>query len=143
MSKNQIENRPFSEEQVYGIISISNGYKDQAQLRYKGFHFLEFFHFDDVDKNTAYYDMETKSYKGLYPMTMSQARLIAHIIKQNWNIITVLIIQCGAGISRSAGIAGAVYKHFIGDDSFIFDSPKYKPNMHCYSLLLKELKDGS
>jgi predicted protein tyrosine phosphatase len=52
-----------------------------------------------------------------------------------------IIVHCDAGISRSAGIAAALMKFYNGDDSMIFDSPRYRPNMLCYRLMLNELND--
>ena len=48
-----------------------------------------------------------------------------------------LIVQCDAGISRSAWIAAAISKYCNGDDSYYF---KHKnPNMLCYRLMLNSL----
>lgn len=52
---------------------------------------------------------------------------------------TDVIVHCDAGISRSSGIAAAILKAKTGDDSQIFNSPKYRPNMRCYRTVLKEL----
>ena len=50
-----------------------------------------------------------------------------------------IIIHCDAGISRSAGIAAALMKYYNGDDSSIFDNPRYCPNMLCYRTMLNVL----
>lgn len=50
-----------------------------------------------------------------------------------------VIVHCDAGTSRSAGVAAAILKAYTGDDSQIFDNPKYKPNMLCYRTVLNEL----
>lgn len=50
-----------------------------------------------------------------------------------------VIVHCDAGISRSSGIAAAILKASTGDDSQIFNSPKYRPNMRCYKMVLDEL----
>ena len=42
-------------------------------------------------------------------------------------------------ISRKEGVAAALLKAYNGDDSCIFDSPRYHPNMHCYMTTLREL----
>ena len=47
-----------------------------------------------------------------------------------------LIVQCEAGVSRSAGIAGAIKKFIFDDDSSIFNNPSYRPNMTCYRKVL-------
>ena len=50
-----------------------------------------------------------------------------------------VIVHCDAGISRSSGVAAAILKAKTGDDSQIFNSPKYRPNMRCYRIILDEL----
>lgn len=50
----------------------------------------------------------------------------------------VVVCHCEAGISRSAGVAGALAKHFNGDDSKFFKSP-YLPNRLVYRTLLNLL----
>lgn len=53
--------------------------------------------------------------------------------------IPCLIVHCDAGISRSSGVAAAIMKAKTGDDSPIFDSGRYQPNMLCYRRVLNEL----
>ena len=48
-----------------------------------------------------------------------------------------LIIHCDAGISRSAGVGAAIMKAINGDDSPVFDSGRYRPNMWCYRKTLE------
>ena len=50
-----------------------------------------------------------------------------------------VIVHCDAGISRSSGVAAALMKYFNGDDSEIFDSGRYRPNMWCYRKMLNAL----
>ena len=49
-----------------------------------------------------------------------------------------IVVHCEAGISRSSGVAGALAKHFIGDDFKFFKYP-YLPNRLAYSVLLNML----
>jgi hypothetical protein len=45
-------------------------------------------------------------------------------------------VQCDAGISRSAGIAGAISKYYLNKDQWVFN--RYRPNMHCYTKVLQK-----
>jgi len=52
----------------------------------------------------------------------------------------IIVVNCEAGISRSAGVAGALAKYFYGDDSMFFsNASKYLPNRLVYRLLLNLL----
>ena len=53
-----------------------------------------------------------------------------------------IIVHCGAGISRSAGVAAAILKRFTGSDERIFQNPRYCPNMHVYRMLLNEFYES-
>lgn len=53
-----------------------------------------------------------------------------------------IIVHCDAGVSRSAGIAAALMKYYNGDDTPIFNNPKYCPNMLCYRTMLNTLMEG-
>lgn len=50
----------------------------------------------------------------------------------------IIVVHCEAGISRSAAVAGALNKHFLGDDSVFFKFP-YLPNRLTYSILPNSL----
>lgn len=52
-----------------------------------------------------------------------------------------IIVHCDAGISRSSGVAAAILKYLTGDDSAIFDDPRYSPNMLCYRKTLSALME--
>lgn len=80
--------------------------------------------FDDVDG-------------GGWAMTAEDARQIAQFVAENKD--RLIIVHCDAGVSRSAGIAAALLKFYNGDDTQIFDNPKYCPNMLCYRLMLNQL----
>lgn len=86
--------------------------------------------------------------KDVYDREVSENDLItendAWLVKRLLNLHpdTDIIVHCDAGISRSAGIAAAILKAKTGDDSQIFDSPRYSPNMRCYRLVLNELMKG-
>lgn len=48
----------------------------------------------------------------------------------------VLVVHCDAGLSRSPGVAAALSKILVGDDSGFFY--RYHPNMRVYRTLLEE-----
>ncbi len=75
-----------------------------------------------------------------YPgcMTEEDARKIVDFVNSVEDKIDLLVVHCEAGISRSAGVAAAISRFKHGDDSWVFDSGKYIPNMHCYKLVLQE-----
>lgn len=112
------------------MFSISNYGED---IPSKDFSFIpnlihiQFFRFNDVD---GY---------GNNAMTKRDAERIAIAVKNYQNAVDTIIVSCDAGISRSAGIGAALDKYFNGDDMRFFTSPRFNPNMHCYSLTLEAL----
>lgn len=67
-----------------------------------------------------------------------QAETIASFVKMNMNIEKI-IVHCEAGISRSAGCAAAIMKYLKNDDTPIFNSSYYKPNMTVYRKVINAL----
>ena len=68
------------------------------------------------------------------------AKKIATFVMANKHNGKYFIVQCDAGVSRSAGVA-ALMKYFNRDDSPIFDNPQYCPNMRCYRMVLGALME--
>lgn len=54
-----------------------------------------------------------------------------------------IIVHCGAGQSRSAGVCAAIMKAQTGSDEQVFKNPRYTPNMHCYRLTLEAMVELS
>ena len=52
------------------------------------------------------------------------------------------IVHCDAGVSRSGGVAAAIAKWMLNDDSEFFYSGQYRPNMWCYRKTLTALYDS-
>lgn len=75
--------------------------------------------FDDVDSGDT-------------AMTLAQAQQVVQFVTEN--DIDLLIIHCGAGRSRSAGVAAAIMDHFNREGDVIFQ--RYTPNMHCYRMVM-------
>lgn len=52
--------------------------------------------------------------------------------------VELIIVQCNAGISRSAGVAAALSLIVNGDDSWVFNDKRYLPNRLVYRTILQE-----
>lgn len=83
-----------------------------------------FLKFDDVD-----YDEENV-------MTREQADNIIEFVNAHINDVEEIIVQCGAGVSRSAGVCAALMLIINGDDTEIFSNHRYYPNRVCYRYIL-------
>lgn len=64
---------------------------------------------------------------------------IARFISNNYSPFIDIIVHCGAGQSRSAGVAAAILKYYTNDDTAIFKNPRYTPNMLFYRSVLNSL----
>ena len=78
-------------------------------------------------------DVETEAEGG---MTRADAAEIVEFMSGYLDAAVNVIVHCAAGRSRSAGTAAALMLLCWGDDSAIFSSPIYSPNMHCYRYVL-------
>lgn len=65
-----------------------------------------------------------------------QAQKIIEFVKKYIDKVELIICQCDAGISRSAGVAAALSKCINGNDIFFFEN--YLPNSLVYSTIVKE-----
>lgn len=83
-------------------------------------------HFNDVEKGTS----------GC--ITKESAKYLADFINTYKDKVEQFVVHCNMGISRSAGIGAAIMKYLNGDDTPVFENPRYVPNMTCYSMLLRE-----
>ena len=70
-------------------------------------------------------------------MVREDADKIVEFVNTHLNDVDEIIVHCGAGVSRSAGVCAALMLIINGDDSAIFNNGKYCPNMHCYRLVLE------
>lgn len=62
-------------------------------------------------------------------------RIIA-FVNNHLDDADTIVVHCEAGISRSAGVAAALMLILNGDDSEVFESIKYCPNISCYKTVL-------
>jgi predicted protein tyrosine phosphatase len=65
-----------------------------------------------------------------YPMTEEQADEVVWFVNKVENWADYLYVNCEAGISRSAGVAGAIARAKFNYDIFL--NNHYTPNMVCY-----------
>ena len=75
-------------------------------------------------------------------MTTDDADDVADFCLKWWGNVSLLIVQCEGGISRSAGVAAAIAKHFRENDTIYFDNTNYYPNRYCYRLVLDSLEES-
>ena len=81
------------------------------------------------DVLTLFFDDEEDTLKGMNP---AHAKRVVDFVCKWKEKIDLIVVHCGAGISRSAGVAAAIGKVINGDDNFIFKNPKFVPNRNCY-----------
>ena len=74
-------------------------------------------------------------------MSSDEAKAIVDFVERNKD--KYIIVHCDAGISRSSAVAAAILKYYTGDDSRIFDSRRYSPNMWCYRKVLEAFYNES
>lgn len=130
-SKKEMEEYAMQEHNKTSIvISIASKNNDKANIKsdYNNkIKDIQFVRFDDTD-----------SLGGIECIDASKIKrfLLKHIGDTDLDLI---IVQCEAGQSRSAGVAAALMKYFWNDDTTIFNNHKYTPNMLCYRTMLNEL----
>lgn len=85
--------------------------------------------FDDVEK-------------GENCINENDAFVINDFVLNVKNKVRRIIVQCEAGVSRSAGVGAAIMKYLNKDDMEIFKNGKYCPNMACYRMVLNALMEN-
>lgn len=89
---------------------------------------VEFFHFDDIDKE--YHSI------GLNSISEEDAKRIVKTVKEWAGKADTIYVHCDAGVSRSAGVAAAISKALTGDDEYFYTCRLYAPNPLCYKKVL-------
>ena len=112
----------------YVLISITDPGTDPAQIAESplcmGVLRLQFF---DVDI----------AYGGLRAPSEEDAEAIVQFVRRYQSMADLIICQCEAGISRSAGVAAALSRWLNGHDEEFFR--RYLPNRLIYRLILNRL----
>lgn len=104
------------------------------------------FCFDDLDRQPTLITIHALGKPVLFDDEEAQrlAKWVKAFYKQG---VRTVICHCDAGVSRSAGVAAALSKHFNGSDFEFFNSggmyggPVYTPNMLVYRKLLEALHE--
>jgi len=91
-----------------------------------------------VDATYLVFDDILKPIDGLVAMSDEHAIQIADFVVC-WRRYPLIVCQCEAGISRSAGVAAAIMKYLVGDDKSIFNCDLLLPNRYVYEKVLAEL----
>jgi len=81
------------------------------------------------------FDDAEKDWHNDIAMTIYDAENVVEFVN-SLRDVEILYVHCGAGISRSAGVAAAISKVLTGDDTYFFERP-FCPNMNCYKLVLQ------
>jgi predicted protein tyrosine phosphatase len=87
--------------------------------------YLEFF---DVEFNRPNYP----------PMSEQQASEVVKFVQKYLGKVELICVNCQAGVSRSAGCAAGLSILLNGHDRGIGDSPRFHPNAHVKSLILRQ-----
>lgn len=119
----------------FGIISISDPKETRLEFEVKenciGVLYLEFHDLDQSMCKKVWEECKDK-----YILFNSEmAKQVLEFIRNN-NTLDILLCQCHAGISRSAGIAAAISKILYNDDSEFFRD--FIPNRLVYRTILEE-----
>lgn len=107
------------------LISINNYGEDFAlpNIRTcKGILKLNFNDTEDITDKDVYFDM-------------NMAKEILDFVDKHADAITLIVVHCGAGISRSTAVASALSKILNNSDDLIFSTKA--PNMLVYTSLLE------
>lgn len=119
----------FKTKERYAVISVQDPRCDFVRLyqnpNRRGVLQLKFY---DLDTPTGQENYDS------YMFTVEDARKILTFVECLKDSITILCVNCVAGVSRSAGIAGAISKIYNGTDEYFFKH--YLPNSLVYRTIL-------
>ena len=114
---------------LVGVISITDSLAPDNKFNilatdYKVLHLK----FDDIDVQ----------YRDLVLMSVEDANKIIRFVDAWINMVDYWIVHCEAGISRSAGVAGALLRIYVGDDRQVFNDYQYAPNRYVYRTIMNQ-----
>ena len=124
-------------EEPYAVVSITDPQHTHPQLapspHCQGVLAL---HFSDVGERFARLNVKSSYVAALDPETAD--RIAAFVRGQVEGGVRLLVVHCEAGMPRSAGVAGALSRHYNGEDAFF--RGQYRPNPWVRKLVLEALQ---
>lgn len=113
-----------TQDKTYAIISITDMGSSNVNFNTKNKEIFSILRlqFEDVDTETG--------------ISRDDAKLIAKFVNNVKNNVDMIIVNCEAGISRSAGVCAGISKYLDDDDMWVFNDWKYYPNKRCYRYVL-------
>lgn len=129
MNKSKAERLSYTDySSDKAIISISTPGDEKAEFNsnnktIKDILYLEFY---DISYNSQ------EIFKSYEPMADEDAVKIRDFVLKWKDKIDTIWVHCDAGISRSSGVAAGILEALGEDNSYIFDSKMYFPNLLCY-----------
>jgi len=130
MAEREMKN--YKVEEPHILISISSPGANKPEIAFN-IRCLKTLYLEFHDLDGLHLPSPATNYK---LFTAEQARHILEMVRTYQYKVNVIICQCEAGISRSAGVAGALSKLLNSDDKEIFK--KYLPNMLVYRTIIEE-----
>ena len=96
--------------------------------------------YDDITHNGQPFDARWNKAFQLLLMSEAQAKEVVDLVEKHKDQVSMIVCQCEAGISRSAGTALALSLWLNeGDNQGIGSKWCYVPNMHVKRLILGEV----
>jgi predicted protein tyrosine phosphatase len=95
--------------------------------------------------NLTFHDVDSLKIANDYKLTAFTPEMAKQILDWVSSLmkadIDLIIVQCNAGISRSAGVAAALSLLINGDDSWVFNNKQYLPNILVYRTIIETYYD--
>lgn len=121
--------KKFQTDENHIVVSIRSPQTDPVELPKLDSRIgVQYLQFNDLDSNVM-------ALRGIKLFNREDAMAILLFIEGMKSLVDVVVCQCEAGISRSAGVAGALSKIYNGTDEYFFKH--YCPNMLVYRTILE------
>jgi len=125
LSRQAIEK--FTSDENHIVISISDPNSEKVKIVSKPLDILSL-EFYDLDKDTGVFPYSQ------FMFTDTHANKILDFVSIYAVDVDLIVVHCEAGISRSAGVAGALSLIYNGTDEYYFKH--YLPNILVYRIIL-------